>query len=1278
MAHDIFISHSSKDKTIADAACACLESRGLRCWIAPRDIVAGADWSESIIDGISGAKAMVLILSSHSNVSKQVLREIERAANRGIPVLPFRVEDVVLSKSLEYFLSSAHWLDAYHGPLKHNLEKLANNAAVVVEKQDAVRPLADPVPRSSWHGPALLTAAAVGTLLAIVAGAISWRARAVAPVEKLAAGPGTAEGPVAGATGVVRFGIEGENLLPPVAKNLGALNGGVGVTRVSERQNCGIRPGDVIVKFRDQPIANVEDLINAGWRDLSLDQEYPVTVIREGEPLQLSVCPIRLETQEPKPNDLVRFGEVRRFDPRNGLTWLSRLATTRDAIVVVDVDKKAFAWKDGADDDSPFEIPGRTFSAVAAGEDGPAWLIDAVSGDLVSWDPSSQRVGDVIEGVQDEEVVDLLVTRDGHTAVAVDASGTVHTWSLRERGGAKRFSLEEPAAAHGVSWLGLHAGDFSLTANGRHLGQWTARMYVVWDLEQGEVSRVISSDKRLTAGALSPDGRLAAIANENGLVEVWDITDQKRVASLRWHTDEVSQLLFLSPGYLVSLAKTPRDGSALVWDLRDQSVAWGYVDDETNGVFAFGPKLVSFNREAGSLFLGVMNVREMSLPEAIADELRDYRWEEDTLTLIAKPSQQAATRSSMTLSFGDGKSREISDLADGSKMITERNASGDVSAMVFQPGESSCGLGIRLGVSQEGSADAVTSIKVGVGVTVEDVVAGGQAARDGVIRNGDVITAVIERDGAEPTALTGLFLAEVTSLLRGPEGSSLGLLVLRDGATEPIVIKATRGKVLPVKNRPAKSDFTNSLGMHFIAVPGGIGSLGIEQHSDATMAPHYVRITKGFLIGAHEVTQDEFVAVMSSRPSSFSQGGQRAEDVAKAYDQGAIPNADTVHHPVDSVSWEDANEFCRRLSDREGHKYRLPTEAEWEWACRNAGQRWWRGEFEPAGDGLDEETVGRHLDFPVTPHPVGSRSPNDGGVHDMLGNVAEWCADIFADDGFASAAFVDPQGPPEGLKRVVRGGSFKDNQSDFFKRASLLPTDKRPYVGFRVVLEPAVGMLADKSLEDVILDTARWEIDESAIPDPIPAIPGSLRTSQEEEQEAVAIEQAITAGTALRELRDTLMASAYRNQSQFDIIKHMYPELCARIGDRSVPAAYADYRAAQRGRLLVLYDQARAKDPLLGWACNDLAWGLATNPDEKHRDPAVAVARAVEACEMAKWQYWGFLDTLAAALASAGRHESAVRVAKAALERAPRSERPQIEYAIDRYAKGLAWAGQKP
>ena len=1275
MAHDIFISHSSKDKTVADAACACLESRGLRCWIAPRDIVAGVDWSESIIDGISGAKAMILILSSHSNVSKQVLREIERAANRGIPVLPFRVEDVQLSKSLEYFLSSAHWLDAYHGPLKHNLEKLANNAAIVIEKQDAVRPLSD-APLPTRRRRLALFAGCVG--VALLGGLIAWRVVDSPPSKRTTSFGGA---PETDATKMeVRPGILGEDLLPPVAKKLGAINGGVGVTRVLEQQKCGVRVGDVIVRFRDRPITNCDDILEAGWTSLSADEDYPLTVIRDGLPLHLTVRPFEMPAKQSEPNGEVRFGETRRLDPRNGMRPLSRLVTPRDVVVASDVDKKSYAWTPSAPNDSHIEVDDRTFSTAAAGSNGQIWLIDGRSGELVSWDSAAKRVIDVLEGIKDREVVDLFITHDGRTAVAIDTDGDVWTWDLPQRKVAKRFSLAERAAAHGIWWMGLHAGDFSLTANGRHLGQKTSDKFIVWDLEQGAIARLITSEKRITAGTLSPDGKLAAIASENGLIEAWSIEEEKRTATLRWHTDEVSQLLFLTPRHLVSLADLPRDGSALVWDLREQAVAWGYRDVETNGVFSFGPQLVSFNGATASLFLGIVTIREMALPGTIADELRSFAWADDTLREIAKPSQKPATDSSKTATFGDGTSHEIVDLADGSRMITERDASGNVTSMAFEPSAESCGLGVQIGIDTQGASPPAGVGKVLDGVTVEEVVVGGQAARDGVLREGDFITAVAERDGVEPTLLAGLYYAEVVRLLRGREGTSIRLTVRRHGAEESVEVVATRGRLVQAKNKAVESDFTNSVGMDFVAVPGGIGFLGIQGTSDETMASHYVRLSRGYLISAHEVTQREFAEVMATRPSAYSQAGPNANDVANAHAKGTIPSADTAHHPVESVSWDDAVDFCRRLSKKEGRVYRLPTEAEWEWACRDAGAATWKG-FYPGGNRVHETAVASHLNFPQTPHPVGSRSPNDVGLYDMFGNVAEWCGDAFEDDGFSDAAFVDPKGPSSGPKRLVRGGAFKDIDSAFFKRSGLLSTEKRPYVGFRVVLEPVAGMLTDAETERCLLDTSRWQVEEVVIPNPIPAVEGALRTAEEEKKEYAELERAITEGGDLRALKDRYATTACRNQSQFDQIKQLWPRLCDRIGDRSVPSAYADYTTAKRDSRLgsiSLYEQANDKDPLLGWVCNDIAWALATNPNPAHCDPAVAVARALEACQKANWQYWGFLDTLAAALAADGRYETAIRVANAAMERAPEAERPQVLYALERYKQRLAWAAKEP
>jgi len=124
MAHDVFISHSSKDKTTGDAVCATLEANGIRCWIAPRDVLPGSDWGESIIGAIKGARVMVLVFSSNANQSLQIKREVERAVSHGLIIIPLRIEDVAPSPSLEYFMSTPHWLDAFTPPLEKHLQNL--------------------------------------------------------------------------------------------------------------------------------------------------------------------------------------------------------------------------------------------------------------------------------------------------------------------------------------------------------------------------------------------------------------------------------------------------------------------------------------------------------------------------------------------------------------------------------------------------------------------------------------------------------------------------------------------------------------------------------------------------------------------------------------------------------------------------------------------------------------------------------------------------------------------------------------------------------------------------------------------------------------------------------------------------------------------------------------------------------------------------------------------------------------------------------------------------
>jgi endo-1,4-beta-xylanase len=133
MAFDAFISYSSLDKTAADATCAVLEGAGIRCWIAPRDMRAGAEYGAAIIEAIDHCRVMILVFSSSANESRQIHREIERAVAKGIPILPVRIEEVVPTKSMEYFLGAIHWLDALSPPLEKHLQQLAETVKAMLK-----------------------------------------------------------------------------------------------------------------------------------------------------------------------------------------------------------------------------------------------------------------------------------------------------------------------------------------------------------------------------------------------------------------------------------------------------------------------------------------------------------------------------------------------------------------------------------------------------------------------------------------------------------------------------------------------------------------------------------------------------------------------------------------------------------------------------------------------------------------------------------------------------------------------------------------------------------------------------------------------------------------------------------------------------------------------------------------------------------------------------------------------------------------------------------------
>jgi hypothetical protein len=147
VAHEVFVSYSQPDRACAFELTEHLEANGFNVWIAPRDVSPSADWAEEIIAAIAGARVMVLVFSASSNDSPQVRREVERAVHKKLRILPFRIEEVVPSGSLEYFLSTQHWLDAFQPPREPHYAKLCTHLSAMFDR--SARALGSPVAAST-------------------------------------------------------------------------------------------------------------------------------------------------------------------------------------------------------------------------------------------------------------------------------------------------------------------------------------------------------------------------------------------------------------------------------------------------------------------------------------------------------------------------------------------------------------------------------------------------------------------------------------------------------------------------------------------------------------------------------------------------------------------------------------------------------------------------------------------------------------------------------------------------------------------------------------------------------------------------------------------------------------------------------------------------------------------------------------------------------------------------------------------------------------------------
>jgi formylglycine-generating enzyme required for sulfatase activity len=311
-------------------------------------------------------------------------------------------------------------------------------------------------------------------------------------------------------------------------------------------------------------------------------------------------------------------------------------------------------------------------------------------------------------------------------------------------------------------------------------------------------------------------------------------------------------------------------------------------------------------------------------------------------------------------------------------------------------------------------------------------------------------------------------------------------------------------------NEAEHVEITNSIGMRLVLIPAGEFQMGADEDPTATLnafpyAPrdwlvgetprHRVRINKPFYMAAHETTLREFLvfyheakykleAERDGKPSwGYNSQFQFVE--SRSFRPWQPGWEQTQDHPVNYLTWNDATAFCKWLSQQEGKKYRLPTEAEWEYACRAGTTTRYHSGNDPEdlvrfGNIADQDMkahsqdssmavfkdgkktsssmpfpyVSRRDGYPFTA-PFGKFGANAFGLYDMHGNVREWCQDWYAENYYATSPADDPQGPSSGGKRVVRGGGFNITpvSNRAAQRDAIQPSDRNFDIGFRVACE---------------------------------------------------------------------------------------------------------------------------------------------------------------------------------------------------------------------------------
>jgi len=587
MAHDVFISYASKDKVVADALCATLEGQKIRCWIAPRDILAGIQYGEALIEALNASRIMVLVFSSSSNNSPQVLREMERAASKGIPIIPFRIEDVPLSKAMEYFISSPHWLDALTPPLEKHIRNLAETVKILLSRTPTTAPVGQPGTSAAAVGTGEEPRASAGETLRTSRGGSHGRFVQLKFLGYAALLIGIC---------VAAYFVLSPNRNQPKQESTGADRTSQGTTQhiapavshVVETPvlptNQGISlpasintqaPPPLVVSTSTQPIQDAAKTSPP----VSLDPRRQTKLrwsLGSGFPISAAAFSPHGRRVAAGWVEAVGLGHISVFDPNTGAEGGERSADHRTYEYDRAKPPRVLA----------FSLP--SGSMLAAGGFGQLTNI-SVFDDLAH----SPRV---LQG-HSEEVTSVAFSPNGETLASGSRDTTIKLWN------GQTGTLLNTLTGHASVVSGL-----AFSTDGKTLASASHDKTIgLWDVESRELVRTLTGHSHwVESASFSDDGKTLASGSSDTTVRVWNVETGKQVWSLTGHDEEITCVV-LAPNSNV-IASGSNDKTIRLWNARTGQVITtlvGHTGDVIALAFTANSELVSLSKDKTTILWDV-------------------------------------------------------------------------------------------------------------------------------------------------------------------------------------------------------------------------------------------------------------------------------------------------------------------------------------------------------------------------------------------------------------------------------------------------------------------------------------------------------------------------------------------------------------------------------------------------------------------------------------------------------------------------------------------------